>query len=107
MEKVDKDIAAMITSLKKYDMLAEAFVPMSPMGRLAEKKEIDEDELNDVDSGEDNDVELNEKSKKPWEKDEEKVDEKKDKKVDEGVDPDILKWMGRFAKLGKMTGYGR
>lgn len=72
MEKVDKDVAAMIANLKKYDKLVESFVPMAPMGRLAEKKE----ELDELPEEVDPDL-LKEKSKKPWDKEEKKVDEAK------------------------------
>ena len=96
---VDKDVAAMLTSLKKYDKLVESVAPVMGMVTLGEKK----GEL------------------PPWLKD--KKDEKADpkdgadpedfddfnesKKVEEGVDPDVLAWMGRFAKLGNMKGYAR
>lgn len=31
----------------------------------------------------------------------------KDTEVKESADPEVLEWMGRFAKLGKMTGYNK
>jgi hypothetical protein len=136
MEEVDKDVAAMLTSLKKYDMLAESVAPVLGMKTLGEKAEAKE-EKEEVEEKE----ELDEKEENPWEKlgAEDKKETKpgdktkthkggevtktekgivhkgkygsdKGKKVDEAVeeaDADILNWMSRFSKLGNMKGYGK
>ena len=135
MENVDKDVAAMMKSLKKYDMLVESCAPVlmaRPKPYVAEKKEIEEDDVEEKDEVEE--------SGKPWEadKEEKKVektgdkakthkggevtktekglvhkgtygsDKKKEKEeVEESADPEVLAWMKRFASLGNMKGYGR
>jgi hypothetical protein len=38
MENVDKDVAAMLASLKKYDILKESVAPVLGMQTLGEKK---------------------------------------------------------------------
>ena len=166
MENVDKDVAAMLKTLKKYDKLTESVLGMTTVGmarNVAEDTSQQRGQANDQKHAEDaftanrakkrndsdeawaksqgklkednteddaeidadkNDIEADEleESGKPWEKDEDKKsagdkDDKKDKKekkekkekkdIEEGVDPEILEWMGRFAKLGNMKGYGR
>lgn len=133
MEKIDKDIEAMIKNLKAYDKLTESVAPVL-MSRVAESEAVDagvEDEEVDMDrddleekvdksaipaalrkkSGDANwkmstaDLEA-EKNKSPTTK---AGLEKKmaDTGVKEGVDPDVLEWMQRFSKLGNMKGYGR
>ena len=135
MENVDKDVAAMMKSLKKYDMLVESCAPVlmaRPKPYVAEKKEVEEDDVEEK-----KDVE---ESGKPWETDKEEDkkdkkpgdktkthkggevtktekglvhkgtygDDKKKDKVEEAVaDPEVLAWMARFSKLGNMKGYGR
>lgn len=42
MENVDKDVAAMLTSLKKYDMLTESVAPVLGMKTLGEKANADD-----------------------------------------------------------------
>lgn len=145
MENVDKDVAAMLSSLKKYDKLVESVAPVLGMKTLTmnekkkpdfpdldkdgDKKESiakaakDKEDKEEVDESED---------KNPWEKlaSDKKDDDKTskthkggtvtktekglvhkaaDKKEDvkESADEEILAWMGRFAKLGNMKGYGR
>lgn len=92
MENVDKDVAAMLASLKKYDKLVESVSPVLGMVTLGEKKgdlppwlKKDKDE-SDSEGGETD----------------AKKEDKKDEKVEEGADPEVLAWMKRFAKLGKM-----
>jgi len=150
MENVDKDVAAMLASLKKYDILKESVAPVMGMVTLGEKKDekagkktsgqnspltygdenVEKEKVEEGDNPwEKLGAEKEEKDKKPGEKTKthkggevtktEKGlvhkgnygngDDKKDK-VDESADvadPEILEWMGRFAKLGNMKGYGR
>lgn len=119
MENVDKDVAAMLGSLKKYDKLVESYAPVlmaRPKPYVAEEKDdffhnpakSDKEQLKappkEVKIKEEEDDK--EVSGKPWEKSDKK-DDKKDK-VDESVaDPEVLEWMSRFSKLGNMKGYGR
>lgn len=117
MENIDKDVAAMLNNLKKYDMLKESVAPV--LERKKPKEEEKEEEIKEEDE-----------SKNPWrdlsKKDKESTHtggtvtktekgmkhsagDKKDKKdeVKEGADTDVLAWMKRFANLGNMKGYGR
>ena len=127
MENVDKDVAAMLKNLKKYDTLVESCAPVlmaRPKPYVAEEKEED-----------DEDDKKDDKKKNPWEdlgkdkKDDEEEAQPGDettthkggkvtktktglvhKKVDESTDvadPEVLEWMSRFSKLGNMKGYGR
>ena len=127
MENVDKDVAAMLKNLKKYDTLVESCAPVlmaRPKPYVAEEKEED-----------DEDDKKDDKKKNPWEdlgKDDEDDEEEAQpgdettthkggkvtktktglvhKKVDESTDvadPEVLEWMSRFSKLGNMKGYGR
>jgi hypothetical protein len=136
MENVDKDVMAMLKTLKAYDKLTESVAPVL-MARpvLAEKgkpewlKDAEEKKEGDSDS---EGGELDEeKEENPWmklasdKKDQEKsskthkggtvtktekglVHKAADKKeVNEGADQEVLEWMKRFSKLGNMKGYGR
>lgn len=91
MENVDKDVAAMLASLKKYDKLVESVAPVLGMKTLGEKAKPD---FLDVDK----DGDEEEPMKKAL-KDKEKKEEVKESSE---IDPDILEWMARFAKLGKL-----
>lgn len=124
-KNVDKDVAAMLQSLKKYDILAESVAPvLMARPKLVELKDPNiEDDLEDVELEEDSHLKGGKKSewsdndkdifKGTAEKVTDKVknafkpkDKKDDKeKVEEGADPEVLEWMKRFAKLGKMSGY--
>lgn len=136
MENVDKDVAAMLSSLKKYDKLAESVAPVL-MGKVLEKKDGKPEWLEKAEKKaeeKDSKEKVDEEEKNPWmdlaKKDDKKdgkttktktglkhekdFDAKKDKKeddekddLDEGVDPEVLEWMKRFANLGNMKGYGR
>lgn len=156
MENVDKDVAAMLSSLKKYDRLVESVSPVLGMVTLGEKKkpdfpDLDKDgdkketmakALQDKKDGQSDSEggEIDESSESnPWEKlatdkkDDNaktsktsktskggtvtktekglihKAAEKKEVKeaVEETADEEVLAWMGRFAALGNMKGYGR
>lgn len=114
MENVDKDVAAMLRSLKKYDTLKESVLGMVTLG---EKKDSKPEWLIDVEKkAEGKDVKKDDK--KSGKK--EKVDEAKeckvcheapcvcdDTKINEGADTEVLNWMKRFSNLGNMKGYGR
>jgi hypothetical protein len=115
MSDVDKDVAAMLQSLKKYDKLVESCAPVLGMKTLTmnEKKKPD---FLDVDKDEDKkepftkavkDMEKKDDKKPDFlkKKDEGKKDDKED--VKEGADPEVLEWMQRFLKLGNMKGYSR
>lgn len=99
MENVDKDVAAMLATLKKYDKLVESSGPVLGMKTLNEKKPDFLDFDKDDDKAEPMTKALKDKEKGEVGK---KDDDKK--KVDESsqVDPEILEWMQRFSKLGKM-----
>jgi hypothetical protein len=158
MKEVDKDVADMIKSLKKYDMLAESVAPV--LARKADVKEDSHlangkkskwsDDDGDIfktsaekaadkvknafkpkDKKEDDSEKVDEDShlangkKSRWSDDDgdifkgtaektfdkvknlvkPKDNEDDSEKVAEGVDPEVLEWMRRFAKLGKMSGY--
>jgi len=143
MENVDKDVAAMLSSLKKYDILKESVAPVLGMRMIGEENRPDFPDLDkDGDKTETMAKALKDKEAKkevaesedenPWKKlasdkkDEEKtskthkggtvtktekglVHKAADKKEDvkESADEEVLAWMGRFAKLGNMKGYGR
>ena len=95
MENVDKDVAAMLQSLKKYDKLVESCAPVLGMKTLNEKKP----DFLDFDKDED--------KKEPMTKALKDKDEDKKEDVKEGADLEVLEWMQRFSKLGNMKGYGR
>ncbi len=144
MENVDKDVAAMLASLKKYDKLVESVSPVLGMVTLGEKKgdlppwlkkddDKKEDKKDDTDSeGGEIDESLNEKdegkhnngkttgfkavaknaakeygSKEAGEKVAGAVHAKMAKagklEEDSTPDPEVLEWMARFSKLGKMS----
>jgi len=127
MENVDKDVAAMLESLKKYDILKESVAPVLGMKTLGEKKEkVEEyyyykDPKNNkgdaFDKAEDDAAKKKKKEqdldwkkhKKGKLKEDETEDDKEDdkEKVDEGADTEVLDWLKRFSKLGNMKGYGR
>jgi len=93
MENVDKDVAAMMESLKRYDKLVESTAPVLGMVTLNEKGK--KPDFLDVDKDDD--------KKEPWTKAEKDKEEKEE--VDESVDSadsEVLAWMKRFDKLGKM-----
>jgi len=115
MENVDKDVAAMIASLKKYDKLKESVAPVLMARPLAEKKGGKPEWLEDAEKkAEKKEGKMDGKKEEVKEAKECKAchcapcecDDKKDD-VMEGVDADVLNWMKRFAKLGNMKGYGR
>jgi len=89
--QMDKDVKAMLRSLKQYDKLNESIF----FSTLSEKKP---DWLQDSEKNA-------EKKEGKDTCDEEDADEKED--VKEGADRDVIEWMKRFAKLGDMKGYGR
>lgn len=114
MENVDKDVAAMIASLKKYDKLKESVAPVLMARPLTEKGKpewLEDAEKKAEGKGAKKDDKKKEEVKEakecktchcaPCECDGEKDD------MMEGVDADVLNWMKRFAKLGNMKGYGR
>jgi hypothetical protein len=144
MEHVDKDVAAMLQSLKKYDKLVESVAPVLGMRTLTGATQISEKDMpktNDTlanrpknmikDYGKEiKDIKKADpeeykkaypidgpgKGKKlPEAADKKKDDSESDSeggeideaKVNEGADADVLAWMGRFAKLGNMKGYGK
>jgi hypothetical protein len=74
MENVDKDVAAMLTSLKKYDKLVESAAPVLGMVTLGEKKKPD---FPDVDKDGDKKETLSKALKDKESKEE--VDESEDK----------------------------
>lgn len=120
MENVDKDVAAMMNSLKKYDKLNESVLGMTSVGFAgAAKTNIKEEgpDKKDVPAF------LRKEKGGDWKTTKADLEKEKDsrisdpktlakntgKKVDETVsaDADTLAWMSRFAKLGNMKGYGR
>ena len=121
MGKVDKDVAAMLSSLKRYDMLKESVAPVLGMHTIGQSKKIDEKKGGKPEWLED--AEKKAEAKETGKKDDKKVDEaveckvchetpcecKDDKKDDikEGADQEVLNWMKRFSSLGNMKGYGR
>lgn len=85
MENIDKDVKAMMESLKKYDRLVESCAPV-----LASKvKEA---------AAEEEDADMVEEAREAKEDPEQ---------VSESADTEVLDWMKRFSKLGNMKGYGR
>lgn len=99
MENIDKDIAAMLTSLKKYDKLNESVLGMTTtkMVRPVVEETKKKPDFLDFDKDED--------KKEPMTK--ALKDKEKKEEVKEGADADVLDWMSRFSKLGNMKGYGR
>ena len=89
MEEIDKDVAAMLKSLKKYDRLVESCAPVlmaRPKPYVAETKEAEEDVEEDIEEGWDEDQAKKEKLKAPPE---EVNLEEEDEQLDEaGIDLD-------------------
>jgi hypothetical protein len=151
MENIDKDVAAMLNSLKKYDKLNESVLGMVTVGMANAKvvkeagpkksevpaflrKEKGGDDWKVSKADLDKEANSSPTTKKgladkkaekgikeegnffknknlPGDKQlgapPEEVNIEEDDKVKEGVDPEIMAWMSRFAKLGNMKGYGR
>ncbi len=162
MEEMDKDVAAMIKSLKTYDKLTEGVLGMVTINMKPAISEKDEGKhnngketgfkavaanaakeygskeagnkvagaihnkmkasgkLEEADDKESDDSKLPAFLRKGKADGKEAADERNEKsgaevwkdargkdaiKESEGVDPEILEWMSRFEKLGKMTGY--
>lgn len=120
MENVDKDVAAMMNSLKKYDKLNESVLGMTNVGFAGGAKN------NIKEAGPDKkDIPafLRKEKGGDWKTTKADLEKEKDsrisdpktlakntgKKVDEAAtaDADTLEWMSRLAKLGNMKGYGR
>jgi hypothetical protein len=107
MENVDKDVAAMLQSLKKYDTLKESVAPVMGMVTLGEKKGGKPAWLQDAEEkAEGKEVKKSGKDSGLKAKKEDKKDEKIDETT-ESADQEVLTWMKRFASLGNMKGYGR
>jgi hypothetical protein len=124
MENVDKDVAAMLQSLKKYDILAESIAPVLGMKTLTGSTPISEknapktgdtlaqrpknmmkDYGNEVKGIKKADPE---EYKKAFPIDGPAKGKKlPEEKVAESADTEVLEWMQRFSKLGNMKGYGR
>lgn len=112
MENVDKDVAAMLQSLKKYDMLAESVAPVLGMRTVTMTEKAKPDFLDvDKDKNKEEPFKKAVKDKEKKEVDEAKKEEddvdSEGGQIDESADLDVLNWMSRFAKLGNMKGYGR
>jgi hypothetical protein len=129
MENIDKDIQTWLGRFKAYDELRASKAPVMEkkkpdfpdLDKDGDKKETMDKALKDKKKKEEVD-EAADKSDKPW-KDKSgkehsgtavkgksytgKEAEKEKKDVKEGADAEVLEWMGRFAKLGNMKGYGR
>jgi hypothetical protein len=107
MENVDKDVAAMMSALKRYDTLKESVAPVLGMVTLNEKGK--KPDFLDVDKDGDKKESFKKAvdDKKNGESDSEGGEIDESKKVNEGADSEILEWMQRLAKLGNMKGYGR
>jgi hypothetical protein len=122
MENVDKDVAAMLENLKKYDILKESVAPVLGMVTLGEKDEGKHNngkttgfkavakkaaaEYGSKEAGERVAGAVRNKMKAAGKLEEEDGEDKKEE-VAESADADILTWMKRFASLGNMKGYGR
>ena len=125
MENVDKDVAAMLESLKKYDILKESVAPVLERKKVKEEPVEADAELEEGANKKDVPAFLRKASgKEDWKtskKDLDKEDEdkmsskaglekaKKEKGITESeeADQEVLEWMTRFSKLGNMKGYGR
>jgi len=99
MENIDKDIEAMLENLKKYDILKESVSPVLGMVTLGEKKGELPPWLK-KDGDKDDKSNKDDKEEKSNEADKSDKDEKKE--VDEGADPEVIAWMKRFDKLGRL-----
>lgn len=99
--EIDKDIQRVLEGFKKYDTLKESKNVMekgdNPWEKLgAEKKEEDPKSSKTHKGGEVTKTETGLKHKGTY------GDSKKDVKESTEVDPEVLEWMQRFAKLGRM-----
>jgi hypothetical protein len=128
MENIDKDVAAMLSSLKKYDMLKESVAPVLMAGaKMTEAKpdflDMDKDgnkkesmkkaiadnkdsKNESMKAGSSDSHKMPDGSMMPgkshkMEANKEEVQESAD------ADADVISWMKRFASLGNMAGYGR
>jgi hypothetical protein len=128
MEEMDKDVAAMLASLKKYDKLNESVLGMVTLSKakVVEAEEVEEDAVDDFKAKGGQVKEL------PYKADKEekgksmgskhygkggqgtkgavsglKARVNSNESVTEAADADVLAWMTRFAKLGNMKGYGK
>lgn len=133
MKNVDKDVAAMLQSLKKYDTLKESVAPvLAARPRLSEKA-VDTDNEDTIEGDEipvkeagpaKHEIPAAQRKAKggDWktttadlEKDASKSpttkkgleDLKSKTGIKEEADPDVLQWMSRFSKLGNTKGYGK
>jgi hypothetical protein len=107
MENVDKDVAAMLGALKRYDTLKESVAPVLGMVTLNEKGKKPDFLDADKDGDKKESFKKAVDDKKNGESDSEGGEIDESKKVNEGADPEILEWMQRFSKLGNMKGYGK
>lgn len=89
MENVDKDVAAMMESLKKYDKLVESVAPVLGMKTLGEEKKPD---FPDIDKDNDKEEPIAKAAK----------DKEENEEVSESADQEVLDWMTRFSKLGRI-----
>jgi hypothetical protein len=129
MEEMDKDVAAMMASLKKYDKLNESVLGMVTLSKpkiVAEAEEVDEGAVDDFKAKGGKVEEV------PYKADKEEKGKSMGSKhygkggqgskgavsglnakvaakesVAEAADADVLAWMSRFSKLGNMKGYGK
>lgn len=113
MENVDKDVAAMLQSLKRYDMLAESVAPVLGMKTMTMTEKAKPDFLDmdkDGDKKEPFKKAVHDKEKKEVDESKKEEEDEVDSEggqIDEAADADVISWMNRFAKLGNMKGYGR
>ena len=118
MENVDKDVAAMMASLKKYDKLNESVLGMVTLS-MAKPKVVEagtdksqvpaafrKEKGGDWKTSQ-SDLDKEENKSPTTKKGLEDLKDKKDIKESNEVDPEVLEWMSRFSKLGNMKGYGR
>jgi hypothetical protein len=118
MENVDKDVAAMMASLKKYDKLNESVLGMVTLSMAKpavveagpDKSQVPaafrKEKGGDWKTSQE-DLDKEENKSPTTKKGLEDLKAKKDIKESNEVDPEILEWMNRFSKLGNMKGYGR
>lgn len=112
MENVDNDIQTWLGRFKAYDDLRASKAPVmekkdkvdeegNPWEKLAKKSDDKEEKTTKTSKGgtvTKTDKGLTHKGT---------YGEPKKSDVKEGADQEVLDWMGRFAKLGNMKGYGR
>jgi len=125
MENVDKDVAAMLQTLKKYDKLVESVAPVLMARPVAEDSHLEGGKKSKwSDDPKDHFKSSTEKFVDKFKKGDKKEDKKKVEEskvcphcqcdpcecpgetVKEGADQEVLNWMKRFSKLGNMKGYG-